>query len=654
MDKATSVLRLPDVRKLLRPYNKSANHLTPAQTVLQAASYRLITTDQFNQIQRDVRGRGSKDIKQLVWPLESQRPTPQKLRSRPDVAERMKLAQEIDHSVVTWSWNKICKTPAHALPIQQALTAANKIAFEGFELANIHILRLCAEKKPISPLDQSFYYRCCNAVCVDKKGKRVVIKEDKELDKTAENYTKWRSSSSYEPIAKQQMRPIMQVLSRDMATCTSNMIQATFYSRFFKWIRNTLGCSTKYTKNICAQVWGDQQDNATQDPFIQRARSLIPSFPLVDKHIHTYINPLYLFQRSSRCSLLPHKGSFKTSFLTINTNTLRTLMLMAGIEGVPDESAFLQNKSLWWRRMFNVHKLETCTRSFAYEIATDGRSVSIVMSKPKKACSEANLPELTVGTNIWSLDPGARCIFTSTGIRYNGQGEPSTVLTTKKCTGREYYHKAGYTKTNKLERKWLLSDSKVQEALSDMPIRHYTSVHGGRQRLEYVWSKYELVSSHFGQRRYKNVRITRRINGLRQLRSMCLSLTEGSTDKKATIVGFGDWSATTHHRTSTPGPSKRFRNELARIATVVDVGEQYTSKTCSNCHLQCLENMRCQGKCKKTKQVQKVKVHGVLHCTNSECKGKTWDRDINAARNILEITMCQLLGWPRPSCFAKQ
>lgn len=541
------------------------------------------------------------------------------------------------------------------------------MTWEAYELANMHVLRLCKEGRTIPPLDQSFFYRCCNAVCIDTKGERVVVKEDTDLDTTAQKFVEERSKVTYTPVTQKYMRPIMQVISKEMATASANMITSTFFRRFYRWMAHTLDCSTKYAGQICKYVWGDWMHVTSTDTFVTRARSLLPrATPLVAAHIHAFVPSMYVFQQSQSqtFSLLPHKGNFKTSFLTINTNTLRALLQMAGAKDLPDESSFLKSKALWWRRLFNVQQLETRNRTFAYEISTDGRSASVVMSKPKLEqvgeCTSMTLPSLTHGVTVRSVDPGSRCLYTSTGIVYEGPGVRSEIASMKQCSGGEFYHKAGYTKTAGRERAWLQSAPSITDIIEDMPERRYGSYYKGRARMTYLWPRVDELMTHYGQGGYKNNRMTRRIGALRQLKKMCLDLTDGRTDKTTTIIGFGDWSATTHHKTNTPGPVKRFRRELSRVATVLDVDESYTSKTCSCCHEQKLCKMKCLGMRwvkkdrKRVKMVCNTTVHGVLHCTNSDCQGKTWDRDVNAARNILEIAMCQLLGWARPKCFAKQ
>jgi len=53
------------------------------------------------------------------------------------------------------------------------------------------------------------------------------------------------------------------------------------------------------------------------------------------------------------------------------------------------------------------------------------------------------------------------------------------------------------------------------------------------------------------------------------------------------------------------------------------------------------------------------KVHKVLHCRNSalcplkDRKETTWNRDVNAAKNILMLGLFEVLGYARPDAFRR-
>ncbi len=60
-----------------------------------------------------------------------------------------------------------------------------------------------------------------------------------------------------------------------------------------------------------------------------------------------------------------------------------------------------------------------------------------------------------------------------------------------------------------------------------------------------------------------------------------------------------------------------------------------------------------------TRRTQMSRVHKVLHCRNSvgsvqsERCGMTWNRDTNAAKNILMLALHELRMWQRPDVFCR-
>ena len=98
-----------------------------------------------------------------------------------------------------------------------------------------------------------------------------------------------------------------------------------------------------------------------------------------------------------------------------------------------------------------------------------------------------------------------------------------------------------------------------------------------------------------------------------------------------------------------PGPSSRLRKELVKYAKVIDIDEYRTSKTCNECGQRNFKNMinRQPGSRSQT-------VHAVLHCKTSGCQSMTMNRDVNASRNKLKITVRRLGGVEPPECSARQ
>jgi len=96
-------------------------------------------------------------------------------------------------------------------------------------------------------------------------------------------------------------------------------------------------------------------------------------------------------------------------------------------------------------------------------------------------------------------------------------------------------------------------------------------------------------------------------------------------DPDKTLIGFGDWSARDAGIKGHPkGPVLKFKRALTRVCTVVDIDEFRTSQLHSECHSR-MKNMISekwtQWKRDPAPVLRKVKIHSVLHCTNSDCRG---------------------------------
>ena len=160
---------------------------------------------------------------------------------------------------------------------------------------------------------------------------------------------------------------------------------------------------------------------------------------------------------------------------------------------------------------------------------------------------------------------------------------------------------------------------------------------------------------------FRKLKLRRYIAGWRALQKVCEELTGG----QRTLVGFGDWSnrdVAGVIKKSPAGPVKRLERELRKRpdCRVVEVDEFRTSKLHSACgcvmrnakrhkhERRCRERGFEGGELRGT-----VKVHAVLSCPNSCCRGICMNRDENAALNILRLLQRQIAGQQRPPQFSR-
>ena len=124
--------------------------------------------------------------------------------------------------------------------------------------------------------------------------------------------------------------------------------------------------------------------------------------------------------------------------------------ILAGDEDLVSEEFFTQHRDFYWRQLFHIEKLETASRhgsrTFAYEILTNGKAVSVVLERPNPVstaeefndddldCLRYPYQTLHVQNDqmVWGMDPGQRDLFHAV----NGDGEHMA------CSNKQYYHDA--------------------------------------------------------------------------------------------------------------------------------------------------------------------------------------------------------------------
>ena len=101
--------------------------------------------------------------------------------------------------------------------------------------------------------------------------------------------------------------------------------------------------------------------------------------------------------------------------------------------------------------------------------------------------------------------------------------------------------------------------------------------------------------------------------------------------KENVVIALGDADLRGNMRGRTPVPSIAWVKHLMRSTTVVLVNEFRTSLLCSHCHSAMFQLKSC---------------FGLKRCINSDCNRDFWNRDVNAAINILDLFLLAAYGEP--------
>jgi transposase len=284
---------------------------------------------------------------------------------------------------------------------------------------------------------------------------------------------------------------------------------------------------------------------------------------------------------------------------------------------------FMKKRREYWTKLFNIEDFETQKKHFSYEILTDGKAVSIVLEYDTKPVTTPDIQDYDV---VWGLDPGRSNVYTAV----SDHGHIVNVSTP------EYYFESKYTEKNIKYAKWYKNDVRVNKVFKELPSLKTSSLEGYLNYLDMFFVEVDYLLDLHYKKPFRDVKFKTYVFAQKKLHKMCMALTNGN---KHTVVGFGDWSNTDSPILNKPkGPVKRFKECLKRYATVIDIDEFRTSKTCSCCH----------------KELVRTKVYTVLRCDNTLCKRNLVNRDRNAANNILCLLQHHLKEEPRPECFRRK
>ena len=175
--------------------------------------------------------------------------------------------------------------------------------------------------------------------------------------------------------------------------------------------------------------------------------------------------------------------------------------------------------------------------------------------------------------------------------------------------------------------------------------------------------------AHRALRGYRKMRFLRYVHKQRALEAMCERIAPHGPCTY--LIGFGDWkmSADSPISRKTVGPISELKSMLQRRSNVLfrHVSEFRTSCLDSRTWKP-LKNMKAESvrvwtdgpSGEKKRATTFGKVHKVLHCRNSDGKlpdgcreTTTWNRDVNAAKNILMLFQHEIQGRERPEPFRR-
>jgi hypothetical protein len=654
-------------------------------------------------------------------------PPPKKRRGKSEARRQHNFAHQ--YSAVPMKLNSILyKDTEIGKAIRQLFNEVaynmSKVALEVYLLFGYHVLYLIVNGKELPVFDQAFFGRCCAGVMDSDEP----CKDESLRESIAFYRTNIRPVGASIATSK-YMSASKENLAKEMATAFKNHVALTFTSRLEKYVRIKYQLSSaKAAQGFARTAFTKPEEEGQQelaewleiDPYPvedvdpttkkKKRKTTKESENPVAGNINHFLRRMYdIMTYYESCvdkpwikpfDLVPKKGNYMTSFITVAPSTLSVIlkllprptqeliigeMLKSPLLGA-DEIAFLQerlvmgrtNSSIFnadfhaedsaitealWNVLFRVKHLETANRKFARYIKTDGYAVSMMMQKPKDEIEVATrvhefdrVPEdFSSFETFIGIDPGRTYAVTAyAGVEDENRRSVCPQVSTKRYRNeakmedhqrwrcRREKGDAVYTKTNEgLETTKTVNLAKYESAMRSILSRADYLLEFNRPLAFRAW---RFKMKRFGMKALHNVADA--------------VLGKGVSDRTKICIGFGDWSQPDGFlKGSVKAPIKKIRAELRKRATVIKIREYNTSQVCSKCnHASKTKNLWLRDRKKKKKKEKKedegrlVKCHEVVRCNFNECT-TTWQRDVNASRNIRFLLTKIRDGADRPSIF---
>jgi hypothetical protein len=534
--------------------------------------------------------------------------------------------------------NQFCNNGIIKQKLNQHVLNSNKIMFEVYKFANLHILRCFRDGEALPILNQIFFYKCAcyvSEMYLRKAQKRIATIS---LDKTFEIY-KVSRPKDYVPAYRDNLGQVISYLAKQMVTSTINHLVLNFYKRFSRYIRNRYNLNPNEAYTICKGIY--DKEYLGDNEIVIKYRTILDNKPPYENSVKkdpskilTIYNEILSFniQNNKRLfSLLPNKNGFTMNYITIDKTVLKDILSSIKLTDF-ERDHFDANTNTYWNKFFHIQKFETSSKKF-HSFLTDGVSVSIILEKLNVVKSK---PKEFVYTDqeLVALDPGLRMLF----VGCNNKDD--TIIN---CSGKSYYHDTGVNRINDKQKRHYLKDPDVLSYIRNMPVGKTNDISQFCKHLSYSLEKLDKVLEFHYTVPFRKWHFTKYILEQKKMNELCklISKKENINEHSKVLVGFGDWSNPRdsiikgHRR----GPVLKLKRHLRKWCKVLDVNEFRTSKLCCKCYTE-TQRVSYNGN----------KVNSVLRCLNNECR-IVIDRDINGCKNILKMLMVSLNQMELPAQF---
>jgi hypothetical protein len=175
-------------------------------------------------------------------------PPPGKKRT---LAVRRQENMAMDFKVVKTTLNTFCKPLARSLQWEDTIDAMNQAATEAYLAMNVHVIRLCQAGIPIPKIDQTFCRNAIAGVSLSSWGFADI--DEPLLNQSVELYRSWLPAN-HQPARIHHLSNWVSPLALQMVTNIKNMMNATLFKRFYRFIRHRHALDQTAAYNITRDI----------------------------------------------------------------------------------------------------------------------------------------------------------------------------------------------------------------------------------------------------------------------------------------------------------------------------------------------------------------------------------------------------------------
>ena len=606
-------------------------------------------------------------------------------RKRTDRADKLRRQANVTLSVTKMKLNTFCTSVNVCQEIERCVQGVTRVAIEASRLVNLHMLHLLAGDTVVPELDQTYFYRAFTLAAGSRHPAAVQVfgaayvhyeslrpvdmlrfdyeyvsqlvnEEAKEYLVASKNHVVLNISArvsksfraSLKALPQQFKAPDRNKIIRYFMRCMTR--EGGLHEEELMWSTLTLPASPATKQFVHSYTEQHLQDYAQLPLDIG---GLKPT-KNVEKKWWLYLRWLYRIRQQIEgdeeavrrsFSMLP-LCSLQARYIMISSTTLHgVLKRVLGYKAVPSATLFVQQKQQYWQQHFRLNKVEGKNKrvDFEYSLRTDGYAASIVVSKIKTQHIRGDsVPAISLlNKRVVAVDPGR--IDLATCVTHTEEGEQFE----SHYSNGEYREKIGSARASNKRRTWLEKDSDLLADLTAMPSAKTASINQMVLHIGALFKIINAVLAHNFRNRVRCLKFTQFGRKQKVMHDICQRICQpvNEDDDRAVVVAFGAGMFSSSSKGHCPGPVKGVRRALrSRGVEVSDVNEDYTSQLCSTCH-QKIEPMYGESGGEA--------IHSVRRCKSTNCPRTLWNRDVNAALNILHIFLHETFHSARPVVFTR-